>query len=273
MILNYFIPPNHDFYVWDVIFAWSRSIRESSLRNSTKSTYLTSMLKLIEANIVDTNLKLDSANEDWLEESKKKIDANTKWSDETKSIRKSCLNLFHKFAKESFDRKTEPYQSHPQPNVIKYVLSNVLDQKLTLHISPSVLCNSLSEINERDAYIIWTLMYTGQTLDEILNRRKEHLRGIYLNFEYNGIKFSKSLLEHIAVVLEEYCKKSNTYIFETMNGKRIRRAQVTRNLKQAGRNIGLDFDLTPKALHRYVNAYMSQDKRNELEKIFNPLFR
>jgi site-specific recombinase XerC len=106
------------------------------------------------------------------------------------------------------------------------------------------------------------MMHTGRTLEAVLDRRKEHLRTPYMDFDDN----SEHIPPHITDALNELCKNSTDYLFETASGKRIRRTQVMRNLKQAGHNIGLDFDLTPKVLHGYVCAYMSKDKRSELEK-------
>jgi site-specific recombinase XerC len=256
-----------EFFIWDAVVAWSNHIRESHLKQSTQSTYLTNMLKLIDEKIVNERLHLEKVDSSWLKNSMEKIDEIPTWSDKTKSIRRSCLNGFYNFIKKLFDYKTDPYRRPPKPNEIKYVLSNVLDQNLTATISPESLCSALSKINERDAYIVWIMMLTGQPLEAVLDRRKKHLRGFYyLDFENEG----EPLPKHLCDVLREYCQNSNTYIFETSKGKRIRRTQVMRTLKQAGYNIGLKFDLTPKALHRYVNAYMSSDKRYELEKALFP---
>lgn len=255
-----------DFLVWDAVVAWSNAIYESTLSGSSKNSYFVNMLKLIESEVVDVRMPLDNVDEAWLNGVKKQTNAKADWSSKTKLNRKSCLNSFQNFVHTSFDRGLEPYRRYPKPSEIKYVLSNVLDQRLTVHIHPSILCSAISKINERDAYIVWVLMYTGQTLESILDRRKEHLRGIYLDFEFNGKLFSMTLLNSVSEVLAARSVNHKVYLFETDNGKRIRRTQITRNLKQAGRNIGLNFDLTPKALHRYVNAYMSADKRSELER-------
>ena len=92
------------------------------------------------------------------------------------------------------------------------------------------------------------------------------IAGAYLYFADSSIH----LPAHMVMAINKLCTNSSVYLFETIHGKRIRRAQVTRNLRQAGRNIGLDFDLNPKILHGYVNAYMSRDKRSELEKDLFP---
>lgn len=258
---------NKEFFVWDAVVAWRDHIYQAGFWSTTKSSYLTSMLKLIESEVINVCIQLHKIDEDWLKEAKQKINDKSEWSLSTKIVRKSCLNSFYNFIQKDFDRKILPYRRHPESNEIKHILSSVQDKALTKDISPIVLCNEISKINERDAYIVWLMMWTGQTLESILDRRKEDLRTPYLDFEDDsGKRFSKHILEHITNALEKLCKDSSVYLFETANSKRILRTQVMRNLKQAGYNIGLDFDLTPKVLHGYVCAYMSRDKRSELEK-------
>ena len=264
-------PISEIFHVWDAIVGWRDKIYQADFFGNTKSNYLTSMLKLIENDVINVRMKLNNVEESWLTDAKHKIDANPKWSDSTKSIRKSCLNMFCRFIKEEFNYESEPYRRHPKPNEIHHILSIVKEKALTTDISPSILCYSLSNINERDAYIVWLMMNTGQTLEAILERRKEDLKisymhdgepgNGYLYFDGNG----EFIPPHISKALDEIRKKSTVYLFETARGKKITRTQVTRNLKQAGHNIGLSFDLTPKVLHGYVIAYMSEDKRSELE--------
>lgn len=282
---------NREFHVWDAVVAWRDHIYQAEFYNNTKSNYLTGMLKLIECGIINVYLKLESADEQWANDAKQKVDENPKWSPATKTIRKSCLNSFYNYIKNDFDHKTKPYRRHPKYSEIKFLLSmskeseriafikhtlsNVQDKALTKGISPVELCNALSKINDRDAYIVWLMMHTGEPLKAILDRRKEHLRisldeytkSAGLDFEEdNGQLYSKYIPEHITEALKQLCKNSKVYLFETASGKKINRTQVMRNLKQAGYNIGLNFDLTPKVLHGFVCAYMSQDKRSELEK-------
>lgn len=257
---------NKEFFVWDAIVAWRDHIYQADFYNNTKSNYITGMLKLIESVIIDVRIPLNHINDMWIEEAKKKIDDKLEWSQSTKIIRKSCLNSFYNFIKNDFDYKITPYRRHPDSNEIKHILSSVQDKALTKDISPIVLCNAVSKINERDAYIVWLMMHTGQPLEAILNIRKtkEDYEPPYIRFNGEG----KHIPKHITDALNDLCKNSKMYLFETSSGKRIRRNQVMRNLKQAGYNIGLDFDLTPKILHGYVCAYMSRDKRSILEKEF-----
>lgn len=260
---------NKEFFVWDAIVAWRDCIYQSNFYNNTKGNYLTNMLKLIESDIVNVNAKLSEINECWLEKSKQKIESNLEWSKATKTIRKSCLSSFYKFIQTDFDKTITPYRRHPKPLEIKHILSSVQDKALTTDISPSVLCHALAKINERDAYIVWIMMHTGQTLESILNRRKEDLKTSshpsgtsYMHFEKNG----EPIPPHITNEICKLSQNSAVYLFETAKGKKIRRTQVTRNLKKAGRDIGLNFDLTPKILHGYVCAYITADKRSELER-------
>lgn len=278
-MLDVIFEQNTEFFVWDAVVAWRDQIYQAGFYNNTKSNYLTGMLKLIESEIVNVRQKLDQIDDCWIKESKQKIDNKNEWSISTKTIRKSCLNSFYNFVQNDFDSKMTPYRRHPRAPEIKHILSSarekaeekalikhtlsiVQDKALTIDISPMVLCNALSKINVRDAYIVWLMMHTGQPLEAILDRRKEHLRIPYLDFENNGEHIPK----HITDVLITLCENSKVYLFETSRGKRISRTQVMRNLKQAGYNIGLDFDLTPKVLHGFVCAYMCADKRSEIEK-------
>ncbi len=168
--------------------------------------------------------------------------------------------------------------------VLKHVLSNVPDKAKTRDLCPEILCTALSKINERDAYIIWIMMHTGQPLEKVLDLKKENLRASYRDSEkamkhgldhnekhaYQAyLDFNNACTQipgHVVDGINKVCKNSKHFLFETVNGKRIVRTQVTRNLKQAGRNIGLDFDLTPKILYGYVCAYITKDKRSVLEK-------
>lgn len=266
---------NKVLHVWDAVVAWRDYIFQTPFYNNTKGNYLSGMLKLIELDLINVYLPLEIINDVWIEEAKKKIDLFPDWSIATKAVRKSCLNSFYQFVQKDFNRSVTPYRRHPSPTEVKHVLSNVPDKALTKDISPIELCNALEKINKRDAYIVWLMMHTGEPLESILDRRKEHFRTSLdnetktacLDFEdENGRKYSKHIFEHITEDLKELCKDSKVYLFETANGKRILRTQVMRTLKQAGHNIGLDFDLNPKILHGFVCAYMCRDKRSELEK-------
>lgn len=306
MRLNPLMPSNTAFFIWDAVVAWRDYIFSKDFYSWSKGNYLTNMLKLIESNIVDVRLQLSSINSDWLDECKNKVDEKNDWAKSTKTVRKTCLNSFYKFVEEVFDTSQTPYQRHPEGNeiefllslrkedkhkhemlentVLKHVLSNVVEKTKARDISPIVLCNALSKINERDAYIVWLMMHTGQPLEKVLDLKKENLRAHYMDSEkamQHGLDPNEKhsyqayldfdnacacIPGHVVDGINKVCKNSKHFLFETVNGKRIVRTQVTRNLKQAGRNIGLDFDLTPKILYGYVCAYMTKDKRSVLEK-------
>lgn len=285
MLLQDICPVNTKFFVWDAVVAWRDGIYSSEGWSTTKSSSLINMLKLIEDDVINVRLELSHINDEWLRDCKCRVDKLPHLSETTKSIRKSCLNSLYKFIQDEFDQGVIPYQRHPKvaeikhilsaPNglddlksVIRQQLSSTQDKALTTVISPSKLCNVLSKTNERDAYIVWIMMYTGQRLESVLDIRKEQLRAPYLDIEGDSYHVPK----HITGRLMELCKDSNIYLFETAAGKRVTRVQVTRNLKNVGHEIGLAFDLTPKVLHGYVIGYMSRDKRSELEKSFFPLF-
>ena len=122
------------------------------------------MLKLIESNIVDVRLKLSNVNINWLEECKNKVDEKEEWAKSTKTVRKTCLNSFYKFVKETFDKTQIPYQRHlkimklsffslPKEDeekyasldktVLKHALSNVPEKIKAIDLCPQILCNCL----------------------------------------------------------------------------------------------------------------------------------
>lgn len=228
------------------------------------------MRKLIEAEIVNVREQLDKLDEEWLIKAKSKLDS-LNWSSQTKASRKSCLNSFYRFVKNDFDRSIEPYQRHPDPVDINFILSRSEEKALAAtHISTKDLCYAINRINVRDAFIVWIMMYTGRKLEEVLNLKKEDLLGLYyLRFKDD----TSSILEHIMEELKKMAEKSSVYVFETKNGKRVTRAQVIRNLKIAGKKIGLNFELTPRAIHGYVAASLSHDRRSELERIMIPIIK
>ena len=261
------------FFVWDAIIAWRDHIYKSEFMNCTKSNYLTSMLKLIEAGVIDVYLNLKKIDACFIKEARQKIEFNPNWSKSIKIARKSCLNSFYNFIQSDFDHRTYPHRRHPKPNEIRYTLSNeardikhilssVKEKALITDIPRDVLCEALSKINARDAYIVFLMMITGQPLESILDIRKENLRPPYI--EVKGV--SEYIPERIRKALEELCKDSKVYLFETAKCKKICRTQVTRNLKKAGRVIGLNFDLTSKILHGYVCEDIIKDKRSVIEK-------
>jgi site-specific recombinase XerD len=276
MRLSDIIPVNEDFFVWDAVVAWRDSIYKADCWKSTKESYLLNMLKLIEEGVINVRIQLSEIDEDWLKWSKNKVDELPEWSEKTKSVRKSCLNSFYKLIKAGIDPNLTPYQRQPEAVEIKHILSirNILSSHevmaLKANISRVKLCNAINKVNERDAYVICLMMITGWTLENILNLRKtkEHYNPPYIYLD----GFGKYIDEHITKAIDELCKNSKTYLFETSSGNKITRTQVSRNLKLAGRNLGLDFDLTPKVLQSYVIAYMSSDKRSELERAIRPIF-
>jgi hypothetical protein len=295
---------NTEFFVWDAIVSWRDHINKNDFYRHSKSNYFNNMLKLIESNIVDIRTPLKNANNNWLKECKDKIDEKEDWALSTKKVRKSCLNTFYQFTVEAFDKSQIPYQRHPKYHEIEYILSPNINEKdrisdlekvilkhsISLNakqenvrdLAPIVLCNEVSKINERDAYIVWLILRTGQSLDKILDLKKENIRVSYKKEidEYNkddGYELNKSYFAyldfendsyhiegHVVDGINNVCKNSKEFIFETKEGKRIHKKQVIRNLKEAGYNIGLDFDLTPSLLKSFSNAYMSGDIRSEI---------
>jgi len=255
------------FFVYDAIVQWRDHIYKADLYRCSKANYLRGMLRLIECGIVDIRTKLSDLNDGWLTKTKAKIDSKKHWSISTKINRKNFLNSFQKFIKTALDTTVEPYPRHPNPEQIKYILSSVQEISLAKDLSPTELCNAMLELNERDAFVIWLMILTGQSVEKILDVRKEHLRyqkdgddhtefsvGGYLDFEGGS---SYHVPGHLMDKIQCICKNTKTYLFETRQGKRIRRTQVMRNLKHAGYDIGLTFDLTPGILHGFVCGYMS----------------
>lgn len=277
------------YHIWDVVVSWRNFIFTSEFESVSKSDYLTHMLKLIENHIIDIKEPIDALNEDWLKDCKRKIDSCVFWSKRTRLCRKTCLNSFYRFYKKNLNFYQVAYRRCPVDHeveyilssqnekkysekvVIKHVLSNVVEKTKTTIISPVELCEAVNNVNERDAYIVWLMMHTGRRLEFILDLKKEDLRLSLENQNnaYIGYVDFKDMIEyipkHIAIALKTLSKDASKYLFESSNGKKLGRTQVIRNLKKAGKSIGLTFDLTPKVLYGFVNAYMSNDKRSAFE--------
>jgi hypothetical protein len=277
------------YHIWDVVVSWRNFIFASEFESVSKSDYLTHMLKLIENHIIDIKVPIDALNEEWLKDCKRKIDLCDFWSERTRLCRKTCLNSFYRFYITNFNFYQVAYRRCPADHeveyilssqsekryseevVIKHVLSNVIEKTKTTIISPVELCEAVSKVNERDAYIVWLMMHTGRRLEFILDLKKENFR-VSLDDQNNAyfayIDFkdkSEYVYGHIADAIKNLSKDSSKYLFESSKGKKIGRTQVIRNLKKAGKAIGLTFDLTPKVLYGYVNAYMTKDKRSAFE--------
>lgn len=273
------------FYLWDAIVAWRDHVFRADFYNCSRGAYLSSMLKLIEGGIVITNLPLSHVDDTWLATCKEMVDKKIAWAPSTRTVRKSCLNSFYKFFKNIFDISQTPYRRNPghpeieyllSPNsedtekyasleasVFKHALSSTQDKTRVQDLCPIVLCNAISKFNERDAYIVWLMLWTKQPLEAILNLRNtaEDYSPPYIRFKGIG-EYTPA---HITKSIDRFLINTSLYLFSTTSGKRIQRTQVTRNLKRAGHVLGLAYEITPKIIHGYACAYMSRDKRSTLE--------
>lgn len=278
-------PVRERYSIWDAIVAWRDFILSSSFLRVTKTNYLSRIQKLIEAEIINPALKLSSINKSWLKECIDKIDLHF-WTKTTKVSIKTCLTSFYKFSQQSFDPDyTDEYERLsygyiPTPHEIKHrlcptpyqiekakklVLSSVQERELASQLDILKLYQLIRRNNERDALIIATILETGCTLEEVLDIKKCDVSSVYIQIK----KFQYPVQISLIAALEKLYKESSEYVFTTSKGKRVGRIQVTRNLKKAGREIGLNFDLTPMIFHRVINAILLRDKRSSFEKLLS----
>ena len=275
-----------DFHLWDVIVAWRDHVFKADFYQCSREAYLSSMRKLINGGIIDIKLPLLHVDDIWLETCKEMVDKKIEWAQATKKVRKSCLNTFYAFLSQTFNTSTTPYRRHPcQPEIeyllsphsegtekyaslestmLKHALSSTQDKTRAQDLCPLVLCTAISKINERDAYIVWLMLWTKQPLEAILNLRNtaEDYSPPYIRFKGIG----EYIPTHITKAIDHFRISESLFIFSTTSGKQIQRNQVTRNIKKAGHALDLDYELTPKIINGLACAYMSRDKRSDLER-------
>lgn len=269
-------PVKERYSIWDALVAWRDNILSSSFLRVTKINYLSRMQKMIEASVINPTIKLRGVNEAWFDECVRKIN-DTSWSEKTKISRKTCLSSFYKFA-QTFDPdytnqyEMLSYRYIPTPHEIKnrfnienskkLLLSSAREDLLTNGLDIQKLYNTIRKNNERDAWIIALMLETGCALDEILKIKKSDVSSTYVRIENFQYAVPLSLIDGITTLY----KDSSEYVFTTRKEGKVGRVQVTRNLKKAGREIGLTFDLTPMVFHRLINTILLRDKRSPLEK-------
>lgn len=270
-------PVKERYSIWDVMVAWRDSILDSSFLRVTKRDYLSRMQKLIEEGVINPSIKLKSVNESWLDECSKRI-YETSWSEKTKKSRKTCLLSFYKFS-QTFDPdyaneyEVLSYRYIPTPHEIKNRFNIENSKKLLLSSAHELLLNrglniqelydTLKKHNQRDAWIIALMIETGCSLDEILEIKKTDISPVYIKIKNFQYAVDSTLIHHIKTI----CKEFSEYVFTTKKGEKVGRVQVTRNLKRAGHEVGLTFDLTPMIFHRHINKILIRDKRSPLEKL------
>jgi integrase len=278
-LLNFKLKQNYPvkerYRAWDAIVAWRDHVFQAPYMRITKCNYLTGMLKLIEANIIDLSLKLKDVNETWFNEALSKIDNMNSWSHATKPPRKTCLKSFYQFATTFDPDYLKDYELHcyewlPSSEEVKHMLSCVEEKAPLCEIDTPALIYAMLKVNRRDCLIMGIMLFTGCTLDEALDLNREDIGHVgeicYVRLKKRSGFIPRCLMD---LIIDLTKNPSHRHLFVTVNGKRILRTQVARNLKLAARNIGVPFDLTPKILHGYVNAGFLRDKRSVIEKLFS----
>lgn len=292
-LLNFKLKQKHPvkqrYRAWDAIFAWRDHIFQSTYMRVTKCNYLTGMLKLIESEIINPAVGLKDINERWFDEACSKIDNMVSWSPATKPPRKTCLKSFYKFANNIFnpdylnDYEMHSYHWIPSPEEMKPIFSCVEEKFPKNKLDTSALIDAMKMINERDCLIICVMIFTGCSLQQVLNLNKEDIKCVkspYIQFieKLNLgseclIKFKDKLKEVpeclIELIIDYTQTNDSNYLFSSADGKPLHRTQVTRNLKLAARNIGVPYELTPKILHGYINAGILRDKTSIVEKLLS----
>lgn len=151
------------------------------------------------------------------------IDEIYKFDGWTENTKRCSISIFRLFYIFATTREREECINSMDQHAVKYILSNVYDQELSRDLNVHELLELMRVQNKRDAEIIERMIDTGGSLEEVIDK--------------NG--------------------------FVSYKGNRLCRYQVCRNLKKVSKKLGLNFTVTPKLLHRYVNAYMERKKSYE----------
>ena len=225
------------------------------------------MLKLVQDGIIDYKMTILKLTSNWYRNANFVVE-NTPRSETTINLRKTCLKSFYNFASEHQYKNYLEYYGEPSRKIptmyeIAFVLSTIEERSRTKDLDPIELFKAVEGLNERDAVIVSTMIFTGRTLEEILDLRKKDCD--------NGIIEFKDGQESVPLFITNFIQKNASngdgYAFISANGKRLRRTQVIRNLKLASKLMGLDFEVTPKVLQGYAIAYLPSEKKENLAKL------
>ncbi|WP_068469963.1 hypothetical protein [Candidatus Protochlamydia phocaeensis] len=247
-----------NYTIWDAIISWRDAVFNAELTRVTKYNYLNGMLKLIEADIINPYAALTDLTLNWYDQASKKINALQNWAPATKQSRKTCLKSFYAFSL-NYDPQGTPHKN-PTACEIIHMLSSIAERALTKDIDSCLLLDTLIKLNERDAIIVAVMLFSGKTLEEVLDLRKTQIYPGKIEFKDKKTKMPISLTN----LIEMFSKNNNDYVFVTDQGNRIHRTQVIRNLKLASKIMGLEFELTPKVLQGYSIAYFPHNKEDVL---------
>jgi|SRR5271170_16848 len=253
---------------WDAIFAWYYYIlHDTSMMKDSKRTYITGMHKLIKDGIIDYTSMIPQLTPDSYMNACLKL-KNIPKAKTTTNLRKTCLKSFYNFVSEHqyenyLKNYGKPARNIPTMHEISFILSAIEERHRTKDLDPVELFKAVESLNERDSVIVCTMIFTGRTLEDILDLRKKDCENRIIEFQDGR--------ENVPLFITNFIQKNaangDTYAFTTANGKRLRRTQVIRNLKLASKLMGLDFEVTPKILQGYAIAYLPSSKKENLAKL------
>lgn len=248
--LNQKYPIGKLYHCFDALIAWRNELYASATK-SMRRNYLAGMCVLIDEGIVDPTASIENIlTDEWAVEAHKRINGLDKWSPSTKKSRRSCLEKFLEFAaffKPNL-KSNPPVLNIPGRGLMHHILSGMEDKIKAQDLSASHwdgFFDQLTEGNLRDCLISILMLNSGRRLEDVLDLRKTDITE-------NGVRWadgSHTRLSGRMMNLVSIAAQSGVnYVFATKSGKRIRRTQVIRHMKNASKAAGLDFEITPKIL-------------------------
>ena len=244
------------YHCFDVLVAWRNELYASATK-SMRRNYLSGMCVLIDEGIVDPTSSVDHVlTEDWSVDAHERINILDKWSPSTKKSRKSCLEKFLGFAS-SFKPNSNgnpPTLKIPGRGLMHHILSGMDDKIKVQEISKSSwdrFFDQLTNGNARDCLISIVMLRSGRRLEDVLDLRKTDITE-------TGVKWTDGshteLSKETLALISRLTHSNADYVFTTKLGRRIRRTQVIRQMKNASKAAGLDFEITPKILQVFAIA-------------------
>jgi integrase/recombinase XerD len=232
----------------------------------TRKSYISSMLSLIDQQIINSRLSLQAFSllspEKIIDGIKslpifiKKSDDKKQWSMRTREARISCFLAFTGY----LDRETSGIvrKAIPRKEGIKTFSPKSRKGKTIAMTREEMLffLKELEKINKRDALIAKLCLHGGKRISEILSLRTEQINyeAKYILFKQSKSKLSDDFTvmhfakEEASSLLGEIKKLVGVrkgLVFVTSKGKPIQKTQLDRNFSKAGKRAGVAFRVSP----------------------------
>ena len=153
--------------------------------------------------------------------------------DETSRIKKIVDDLEQKNQEESPEFNVE---EGPSPLVVKNEFASIATNKPSTDLCPIVLCNTISKMHERNAYVVWLMMFNRCKLEDVISLQKKDL-------------FREGIPKHILSVIDMMSMDSVKYLFETRNHTAISHGHVSSQITLAGARMNITGNLTSRTFY------------------------